>query len=93
MRGFLVYSRLKSVNQHLPLRLRYLLIGLILSLTNGDRDVKKILVVLLVSLFSLTAMAANKPCSGKKGGISHCSGEKFVCNDGTISKSKKACQR
>ncbi|EPB5649990.1 hypothetical protein ACRQKW_001589 [Citrobacter braakii] len=54
---------------------------------------KKILVVLLVSLFSLTATAANKPCSGKKGGISHCSGEKFVCNDGTISKSKKVCQK
>ncbi|MGV3903481.1 hypothetical protein ACV8SV_10780 [Citrobacter freundii] len=49
---------------------------------------KKVLVVLLVSLFSLTATAANKPCSG-----SHCSGEKFVCNDGSISKSKKVCQK
>ncbi|WP_247650481.1 hypothetical protein [Enterobacter sp. Tr-810] len=54
---------------------------------------KKALVVLLVSFFSLAATAANKPCSGKKGGISHCSGEKFVCNDGTISKSKKVCQK
>jgi len=59
----------------------------------GDRDMKKVLVVLLVSLFSLTATAANKPCSGKKGGVSHCSGEKFVCNDGSISKSKKVCQK
>ncbi len=64
-----------------------------LSFTDGDRDMKKVLVVLLVSLFSLTATAANKPCSGKKGGISHCSGEKFVCNDGTISKSKRICQK
>ena len=65
----------------------------LLSFTDGDRDMKKVLVVLLVSLFSLTATAANKPCSGKKGGISHCSGEKFVCNDGSISKSKKVCQK
>lgn len=30
----------------------------------------------------------NKPCIGKKGGISHCAGNKFVCNDGSISGSK-----
>lgn len=41
--------------------------------------------------FSSTAEAANKPCSGKKGGISHCSGTKFVCNNGTISRSKQSC--
>ncbi|QEY25797.1 hypothetical protein D0T92_04085 [Neisseria zalophi] len=34
-----------------------------------------------------------QPCSGKKGGISYCSGGKFVCVDGTISKSKKICGR
>lgn len=38
-----------------------------------------------------SAQAANKPCSGKKGGISHCAGDKFVCNDGSISGSKKVC--
>ena len=38
------------------------------------------------------AMAANTPCSGKKGGISHCSGGKFVCNDGSISGSKRVCE-
>ncbi|MEJ5063814.1 MULTISPECIES: YdcA family protein [unclassified Erwinia] len=53
---------------------------------------KKIVLVTILSLFALTATAANKPCSGKKGGISHCSGEKFVCNDGSISKSKKMCR-
>lgn len=38
-----------------------------------------------------TASATNTPCSGGKGGIAYCSGGKFVCNDGTISASKKTC--
>ncbi|MDO9571164.1 MAG: hypothetical protein Q7J58_17580 [Hydrogenophaga sp.] len=38
------------------------------------------------------SVAANTPCSGKKGGISHCTGDKFVCKDGTISASKKTCR-
>ncbi|WP_435371000.1 hypothetical protein [Escherichia coli] len=38
------------------------------------------------------ADAGRKPCSGSKGGISHCTaGGKFVCNDGSISASKKTC--
>jgi hypothetical protein len=37
------------------------------------------------------AHAQNTPCSGKKGGISHCQGDRFVCNDGTVSASKKDC--
>ncbi|TQI79323.1 hypothetical protein FHU10_0603 [Serratia fonticola] len=53
---------------------------------------KKIILAVCLSLFALSATAANKPCSGKKGGISHCSGEKFVCNDGSISQSKKVCR-
>ena len=57
---------------------------------------KKLAVALLV-LSALGASAAEarwkgrEPCSGKKGGISHCSGSKFVCNDGSISKSKRSC--
>ncbi|TBU86775.1 hypothetical protein [Phytopseudomonas dryadis] len=35
--------------------------------------------------------AANQPCSGKKGGIARCDGELFVCNDGSISGSKRNC--
>ena len=35
--------------------------------------------------------AANTPCSGKKGGVSHCLGSYFVCNDGSTSQSKKTC--
>lgn len=38
-----------------------------------------------------TAHATNTPCSGKKGGINHCSGGKFICNDGSTSASKKTC--
>lgn len=47
-------------------------------------------VVLLAIVFALSqpSLAANKPCSGRKGGISHCAGDKFVCNDGSISGSK-----
>lgn len=32
-----------------------------------------------------------EPCSGSKGGIAHCSGTRFVCNDGSLSASKKIC--
>ena len=38
-----------------------------------------------------SAHAANTPCSGSKGGIAHCAGERFVCNDGSISASKRIC--
>lgn len=49
-------------------------------------------IALSLLLFTLTATAANTPCSGRKGGISHCYGEKFLCHDGSISQSKKNCQ-
>jgi hypothetical protein len=41
--------------------------------------------------FALPAQARNTPCSGSKGGVSHCASGKFVCNDGSISGSKKIC--
>ncbi|WP_433914524.1 hypothetical protein [Escherichia coli] len=42
----------------------------------------------------ITSFAKNYPCSGKKGGVSHCTSDgKFVCNDGTQSKSKKICSK
>lgn len=37
------------------------------------------------------ASAANYPCSGSKGDVSHCEGATFVCNDGSTSGSKKNC--
>ncbi len=56
---------------------------------------KKIIVSLVaVAMLCVSTQSLARgrlPCSGKKGGISHCSGTKFVCNDGTISKSKKSC--
>ena len=49
--------------------------------------------LLSILLFTLTsfAQAGNLPCSGNKGGINHCDGSKFICNDGTASKSTKDC--
>lgn len=49
-----------------------------------------VLVMTLVSML-VPAYAQNQPCSGKKGGISHCASGKFVCNDGSISASKRTC--
>jgi hypothetical protein len=38
------------------------------------------------------AYAKNYPCSGKKGGVDYCTSDgKFMCKDGTVSKSKKIC--
>ena len=42
--------------------------------------------LLILLLLPLASVAASKPCSGKKGGISHCEGIAFVCNDGSASK-------
>jgi hypothetical protein len=54
--------------------------------------VKKLIFAFIVMLiFPFAISAQNTPCSGKKGGISHCNGEKFVCNDGSYSKSKRIC--
>jgi endonuclease G len=52
---------------------------------------KPVWVLMLVLILPFTAMAQNTPCSGKKGGVSHCDGAKFVCKDGSYSRSKKAC--
>lgn len=46
---------------------------------------------LLLALVSASTVAANTPCSGKKGGIDRCDGDLFLCNDGSISGSKKSC--
>ena len=46
---------------------------------------------LILMLSSLSVLAANTPCSGRKGGIAGCDGDVFLCNDGSISASKKSC--
>lgn len=47
----------------------------------------------ILALSIATADARNTPCSGKKGGVKGCLGEKFLCNDGTTSASKRTCSR
>lgn len=42
---------------------------------------------------TLPAEARNTPCSQGKGGIKACQNGKFLCNDGSISASKKKCSR
>ena len=54
------------------------------------------LIFLLVSgiVFPAQADAARgrQPCSGSKGGIAHCTSDgRFVCNDGSLSQSKRFC--
>lgn len=54
------------------------------------------LIFLLVSgvLFTVQVDAARgrQPCSGSKGGIAHCTSDgHFVCNDGSLSQSKRFC--
>lgn len=49
------------------------------------------LVAVLVSYTGAADARGREPCSGSKGGISHCSGAIFMCNDGTASQSKRNC--
>ncbi|MBA0216788.1 hypothetical protein H0248_05300 [Pectobacterium brasiliense] len=51
-------------------------------------------VIVFSFLFNAEVSARNTPCSKGKGGISHCTTDgQFVCNDGSISKSKKICSK
>lgn len=49
------------------------------------------LVAVLASYTGTADARGREPCSGSKGGISHCSGAIFMCNDGTASQSKRNC--
>jgi len=58
---------------------------------------KSIITTLLMFVFIAApitqAQARNTPCSGKMGGVDHCSKDgKFVCKNGKISQSKKICR-
>ncbi len=48
-------------------------------------------VVLGLLTASLSLFAKNTPCSGKKGGVSHCQGPIFICQNGSKSQSKQKC--
>lgn len=54
-------------------------------------SVRGLAFALLLLSWSMMTFAANYPCSGRKGGVAHCSGAQFVCNDGSISGSKRHC--
>lgn len=46
----------------------------------------------VASLIMVTGTEArNTPCSGSKGGVKACQGTKFLCEDGSISASKRSC--
>lgn len=53
---------------------------------------KKLAALLMGCAVPMAIYAANTPCSGKKGGVSHCSAGNFICKDGTTSTSKKVCR-
>jgi len=52
---------------------------------------RNLLLALMLAAACQFSVAANTPCSGKKGGVSHCAGADFICNDGSVSASKKVC--
>lgn len=57
---------------------------------------KKVCLIICLSLsfISVAEARGNKPCSGKKGGIKHCTSDgKFMCQNGTVSASKRKCSR
>lgn len=54
------------------------------------RMLKKMTLVLCAWAIA-SAVFANTPCSGSKGGINHCANGRFVCNDGSVSASKRIC--
>lgn len=52
-----------------------------------------VLVLFFTVLLLSSAAHANgrQPCDRGAGGISHCMGDKFICNDGRVSGSKRTC--
>lgn len=52
------------------------------------------LLAIVFAMLAVTTYAQNTPCSGKKGGVAACTKDgKFMCQNGTISQSKKVCQK
>lgn len=53
---------------------------------------KKLIAVFIIGMvLPFTASAEKTPCWGEYGGISHCEGSKFVCNNGKRSGTGKIC--
>lgn len=55
------------------------------------RTTSRLAATLLIAALAPLSQAANYPCSGSKGGVAHCAGTRFVCNDGSVSGSKRIC--
>lgn len=53
---------------------------------------KTTLTLIVLCLSAVSANATNTPCSKSKGGVSYCEKGRFICNDGSVSQSKKTCQ-
>lgn len=58
-----------------------------------ERLMVRVIFLATLAAFALStpALSRNTPCSGSKGGVKACMGEKFLCNDGSTSASKKTC--
>lgn len=52
-----------------------------------------ITIIIVCGIAGAAEARGRAPCSGKKGGVSHCLGKFFVCKDGSTSQSKKVCSR
>lgn len=60
----------------------------------GMKYMIRLLIVGVALTLACTGVEArNTPCSGSKGGIKACQSGKFLCNDGSISASKRVCSR
>lgn len=50
--------------------------------------------IISVCFVSYAEARGNQPCSKSKGGIKACTAEgKFLCNDGSVSASKRKCAK
>ena len=52
----------------------------------------RIFLLLLALILTSNAYAGREPCSGKKGGVMCCEYSKFICYDGSTSKSNQDCR-
>lgn len=55
----------------------------------------KQIALLIIALLAMSPAvhAKNYPCSGKKGGVAYCTSDgKFMCKNGTVSRSKRVCK-
>lgn len=59
--------------------------------TMGKLVIGLIAVSIMMASSINTASARNYPCSGSKGGVDRCESGKFICKDGSTSRSEQVC--